>query len=166
MKQIIFLSLVSILLISATIYRLAPGSGTVVDDSKIHWYSIEEALAEHQKTNKKIFIDMYTDWCGWCKVMDKKTFTDPNVIRYLNEHFIAVKFNAEQPDPVLFNGRTYQYMPVGRRGVHGLAYELLDQRASYPSFVLLSENLTRIGIIKGYKAPEPFLTLMEEHLTL
>ena len=53
----------------------------------VKWYSLEEAVALQKKKPKKIFIDMYTDWCGWCKRMDATTFTDPAVSAYLNENF-------------------------------------------------------------------------------
>ena len=53
------------------------------------------ALDIAKKENKFIFVDTYTDWCSWCKVMDKKTFKDPKVIALLNEKFLPVKINAE-----------------------------------------------------------------------
>ena len=165
MKRIMLWSVLAALLVSATIYGFAPGN-TVVDDTTIKWYTFEEAIAAHRKNPKKIFIDTYTDWCRWCKVMDQKTFTNPDVIRYLNKNFYAVKFNAEQKEPVTFQGHTYEFVPSGRKGIHTLAYSLLDRQASYPSFVLLDEGLNRLGIIKGYKAPEPFLNLLEQHVEL
>jgi len=78
----------------------------------------------------------------------------------MNENFYAVKFNAEQQEPITFKGKEYEFMPGGRRGIHRLAYTLLDRQASYPSFVVLDAGLNRQNIIKGYKAPEPFLTLL------
>lgn len=131
-----------------------------ISETSIKWYTLEEAIQANQKSEKKFFIDIYTDWCGWCKVMDKKTFQDPAVIKYLNENFYAVKFNAEQQEPITFKGEAYEFMPSGKRGIHRLAYTLLDRQASYPSFVVLDARLNRQNIIKGYKAPEPFLTLL------
>ena len=58
--------------------------------------SWEETLNRAAKENKYIMVDAYTDWCGWCKVMDKKTFTDPNVASVINESFIPVKINFEK----------------------------------------------------------------------
>jgi len=128
-----------------------------IDNSAIHWYTIEEALAANEEEPKKIFIDMYTDWCGWCRVMDQKTFTNQDVITKLNTDYYPVKFNAEQEAPVTFKGYDYKFIPSGRKGIHGLAYTLLDQQPSYPSFVVLDKNLDRLNIIKGYLTPERFL---------
>ena len=128
-----------------------------IDNTAVHWYTIEEALAANEVEPKKIFIDMYTDWCGWCKVMDKNTFTNTEVITKLNSEYYPVKFNAEQEAPVNFNGRSYKFIPSGRKGIHELAYSLLDRKPSYPSFVVLDENLNRLNIIKGYLTPDRFL---------
>ena len=139
---------------------------TEISTTEIQWMSLEQALQANQKHEKKIFIDMYTSWCGWCKVMDQKTFTDPEVIRYINENFYAVKFDAEQKTPITYKGKKYEFIPTGRRGIHALAYELLNRNASYPSFVLLDENLTRIGILKGFKKPVQFLELLKSKVTI
>ena len=60
----------------------------------INWMTWDEANAANKVTPKKIFIDIYTDWCGWCKKMDKSTFQDASVIEALNKDFYAVKFDA------------------------------------------------------------------------
>ena len=119
----------------------------------VKWYSLEEAVALQKKKPKKIFIDMYTDWCGWCKRMDATTFTDPAVSAYLNENFYCVKFDAEQKNPVTFQGKTFNFITSGSRGYHELAAALLDGQLGYPSFVYLNEKLERITISPGYKQP-------------
>ena len=98
--------------------------------------------------------------------MDKKTFTDPKVIQYMNDNFYAVKFNAEQKEAITYKGKKYECIPTGRRGVHRLAYELMDRSASYPSFVLLDENLNSLGIIKGYLTPDPFLKKLKNKVAM
>ena len=127
---------------------------TNTTDAPIKWMSWDEAIKASENQPKKIFIDVYTDWCGWCKRMDKSTFTDPEVADYLNKHFYAVKFDAEQKDDIVYKGNTLKYMATGRRGVHELAYALLDGRLGYPAFVYLDENQDRITISPGYKTPE------------
>lgn len=131
-----------------------------IDNSAVQWYTIEEALAANEKNPKKLFIDVYTDWCGWCKVMDKKTFTDANVIKQLNDNYYPVKFNAEKAGPVTFKGRTYSLVPAGRKDIHEFAYALLDRSLSYPAFVVLDEKLDRVNIIKGFHAAEKFLPMI------
>ena len=71
----------------------------------IRWMNFTEAMAKRQTEPKKIFIDMYTDWCGWCKKMDKSTFADPTVGKFANEKFYAVKLNAESKKVIKYQGR-------------------------------------------------------------
>lgn len=127
----------------------------------IKWMTFEEALAANQKEQRKIFIDVYTDWCGWCKVMDKKTFTDQTVIDYMNEHYYAVKFNAEKEDPIVFQGKNFELVDGGRRPIHTLAYAMLDGQLSYPSYVYFNESVQRITISKGFKDAGRFLKELE-----
>ena len=84
-----------------------------VTEAGLAWYNIDD-LDQMNIGNRRVMVDMYTSWCGWCKVMDKKTFTDPNVVQYLNENFVLVKFNAERRNPVEFQGETYEWVNSGR----------------------------------------------------
>lgn len=135
-----------------------------IDDTKVSWLSLDEAMNKFDKKEKPIFIDFYTDWCKWCKVMDGNTFVNPEVIKYMNNNFYSVKFNAEQKQTVSFNGKEYKFMPAGRRGVHGLAYELLSQRPAYPAFVTLNKDLKPIGTIRGFKKADQFLASLQSQL--
>ena len=122
----------------------------------VKWMTFEEAVEKSKAEKRKIFIDVYTDWCGWCKVMDKKTFSDPDVARLLNENFYAVKFDAEQTEDVVFNGTTYKFVPYGNKGVHQLAAALLNNQLSYPTVVLVEEDFKSVSPIPGYKQREEF----------
>jgi thioredoxin-related protein len=117
---------------------------------KINWMSIEEAVERNKTEKRKIYIDVYTDWCGWCKHMDSTTFVQPAVAKYINEHYYAVKFNAEQQGDVVFNGQTYQFKRNGARGHHELAAYWLNNRLSFPTSVFLDENLNTIQPLGGY----------------
>lgn len=133
---------------------------TIVEDIK--WYTFEEAVEMNKTQPKKFLIDVYTDWCGWCKVMDKKTFTNDQVKAYVNEHFYAVKLDAEQKEEIIFNENKFEYVAnAGRRGIHTLAYSLLDGKMSYPSIVYLNEKFERIAIAPGYKTPEQIMSDLE-----
>ena len=105
------------------------------------WNEVEEALKEEKR---KIFVDVYTDWCGWCKQMDKTTFKDKEIINYINENFYAVKFNAEQKETITLDGKKYKYVKSGKRGYNQLAADLLKGRLSYPSIVFLNDDLSLI----------------------
>ena len=147
------IAIVSMSFVYAT-YKKFPAEEKV---DKIAWMTFEEAVEANKKAPKKMVIDMYTSWCGWCKVMDRETFTDPDVIEYINKHFYAVKFDAEQKEPIEFQGKTYEFVNAGRRGIHTLAYSLMQGKASYPSFVFLDENFKNLGVSKGFKKPEAFM---------
>ncbi|RMF03999.1 MAG: DUF255 domain-containing protein [Bacteroidetes bacterium] len=128
-------------------------------EAAIKWMSWEEAMAASKEAPKKIFIDVYTDWCGWCKRMDASTFTDEAVIKYMNENFYAVKFNAEGKDDKYYKGRKLVYRAdAGRRGVHELAIVLLNGRLGYPSFVYLDEQQEPLKVSPGYKTAEVLLS--------
>lgn len=127
-------------------------------DTAIQWMTFEEAVAKAQSdpNPKNIFIDFYTHWCGWCKVMDKQTFTDPNVIKYMNKYFYPVKFNAEQKEPITFMGKEYNFVAEGRNGYHQLAAEIMQGKLSYPTFVFLTPDFKIITPISGFVKPEDF----------
>lgn len=129
-------------------------------EDELKWYTWEEAVALNATRPKKIFVDVYTDWCGWCKRMDKATFNDPKVAAYLTEHFYPVKLNAEQKADIKFAGETFKFVDTGNgRGVHTLAYSLLDGQMQYPTVVYVNEKYERIMISPGYKEP---LDMMKE----
>ncbi|MCZ2101754.1 MAG: DUF255 domain-containing protein [Chitinophagales bacterium] len=133
-----------------------------IEKAVLQWITIEEASKIAEGNNKKKFlIDVYTDWCGWCKVMDEKTFTDPQVISYLNENFYVVKFNAEQKETVVYKGKRYEWQDEGRSGYNALSYELLNGRMSYPSLVYMNAKLEPIRISPGYKEPGRLLLELE-----
>ena len=140
-----------------------------VIEGDLKWYSWEEAAAACEKEPRKIFVDVYTDWCGWCKVMDKKTFPIPAVKSYIEENFYPVKLDAEQKEDIVWNGNTFSWRPAGKNGINMLAYSLLEGKTSYPTIVYLNEKFERIMISPGYKTPEQFLPELkfaaEEHYT-
>ena len=122
----------------------------------VKWLSWEQAVALSQKEKKKILLNVYTDWCGWCKRMDKATFQEPNLARYINDNFYPVKFDAEQRAEMEYKGKVYKYVKNGQRGYHELAAELLKGRLSFPTVVFLDEDMDVIQSIVGYKTPQQF----------
>jgi thioredoxin-related protein len=157
MKKTLFISLT---IITSALIALPGHSQTQQSSStaaaKIKWMDFEEATALNKKKPKKIFIDIYTDWCGWCKKMDASTFTNPVIVKYMNDNFYAVKFNAERKDTVTYNGKKFMNPnPSSPRSSHQLATELLSGRMSYPSYVFLDESLSKVTVVPGYrKSPE------------
>ena len=124
---------------------------------QIQWMSLSEALEAQKKEPKKIIMDVYTKWCGPCKLLDKKTFQNPDVSKYISEHYYAVKFNAEGQEEINFFNQTYtnpSYDPnrKGRNGTHQFTQYLGVK--GYPTMVFFSENGAPIMPVVGYLKPQ------------
>ena len=131
-------------------------SFTTFQAQEIKWMSMNEALAAQKKAPKKIFMDVYTTWCGPCKMLDRDTFSDKNVIKYVNENFYAVKFNAEGTEEVTYLDFTYtnpnyQEERKGRNAQHLFAHALKIN--SYPNLVFFKDNGDLIQALPGYRTP-------------
>jgi thioredoxin-related protein len=141
------------------------------DKAHVNWVSFEEAVELSEKKPKKILVDVYTDWCGWCKRMDKDTYMNKEIVSYINKNYYAVKLNAEMKDTVHFRNVIFVSQPGGRRATHELAISLLDSKMSYPTTVFLDENFNMLTRAPGYldaKKIEPILHFFNEnkHLEL
>ncbi|WP_242085580.1 thioredoxin family protein [Aestuariivivens sediminis] len=124
---------------------------------EINWLSLDNALALQKKTPKKIMMDVYTNWCGPCKMLDKNTFQNKDVVDYVNKHYYAVKFNGEGNEVVTFDNKTFEnpnYNPANanrRNAAHQLTGYL--QVSAYPTIVFFDEEANMIAPIRGYKTP-------------
>lgn len=139
-------------------------------NAKINWVSFEDAVKKNEKTPKKFIIDVYTDWCGWCKKMDKTTFRNPTIVEYINEYFYAIKLNAERTDTVILGEQIFvNQNPNQRRSAHELAIALLNGKMSYPSIVYLDENVEMLQAVPGFydaESIEPILHFFGEDIYL
>jgi len=164
MKKYLFFS-VGLLSLSAILFSSFVKQPNVkLVATSITWLSIEEAIKLNKETPKPIMIDVYTDWCKWCKVMDESTFQDPAMIEYVNQHFYAVKLDAEQKEAITLNGNSYAYQQMGRRGLNTIVVELLGQRPSYPSVVLLDKNMQQKKVLKGYQKTAQLMPQLKNYL--
>lgn len=155
-----FLILFSLLLISP-VAKAQNQPSESKPGASIKWLSFEEAVALNKKKPKMIFIDIYTDWCGWCKKMDKETFTDPEVVKYINKKYYAVKLNAEQKESIHFKDQDFvNPNPEKAKSTHNLASALLKNERLYPSYVILDKSSDWIYKMKGYQKPEVLLPLL------
>ncbi|OFY85216.1 MAG: hypothetical protein A3F72_05405 [Bacteroidetes bacterium RIFCSPLOWO2_12_FULL_35_15] len=129
----------------------------------VHWYTFSEAVELQKKVPKPIMVDVYTSWCGPCKMMSANTFGNEIIAKYLNDHFYPVKFNAETRDSVSFNGTVFRNNnPDGTaRPVHDFAASILDGKLMYPSIVFLNEEVKRIQIVTGYYKPDQFEPILK-----
>lgn len=146
MKKVVFTLVVMLISISAASQK-----------NKINWMSLEEAEAAQAIAPKKIMMDVYTSWCGPCKLLDKNTFQNPDVVKYVNEHYYAVKFNAEGNEKINFKSYVFEnpdYDPgrSGRNAQHQLAGAL--KITAYPTIVFFNESGETLLPVPGYKTPE------------
>ncbi|MGK4566087.1 thioredoxin family protein [Flavobacterium sp. 3HN19-14] len=137
-------------------------AGVAANAQEIKWLTLDEAFALQKTDPKPIFMDVYTDWCGPCKELDKKTFHDKSFMAYINTNYYAVKFNAEGNSEVIFQGRKYINSGFveerkGKNTMHDFI-QYLDL-PGYPTMVTFDRHGKISGRVVGYfKAEE----LMEE----
>lgn len=128
---------------------------------EVKWYSFEEGMKLAKKKHKYVIVDIYTDWCGWCKRMDNETFRNPEVVKSLNENFIAIKLNAESKEPIAFNGTIYSNPnPAKQKSTHQLAIALAGARLAYPTYIYLDSKGNNITGSQGYSQAEDLLPLL------
>lgn len=132
--------------------------GSIAVAQEINWMTFEEALTAQKKEPRKIMVDAYTKWCGPCRMLDKNTFHNKDVVKYINKNYYAIKFNAEGNEKIVYQGNTFtnpKYDPKKanrRNSGHQLAYHF-GVRA-YPTILFLDEKGNFIGPVPGYKTPQ------------
>lgn len=152
MKNLLIILLLGGLLSSTALAQTAQksGEGSGSASAEIEWLTIDEAQARNAEEPRPFFVDVYTDWCGWCKRMDKDTFSDADVAAYVNENFYAVKLDAESSTMVNYKGEVMSQTALAREwGVRG-----------YPTIVLIDEDLYSPQAKPGYRKPAAFLSLL------
>jgi thioredoxin-related protein len=123
---------------------------------EVKWHSIEEAIQLAKEEPRVIVIDVYTDWCGWCKRMDATTFSDPEVAAMMNKHFYPVKLNAEGKDDIVIGDRTFKFVDNGRKGYHEMAAIVTRGRLSYPTISYVDAEGKVLEAAPGYKTADQF----------
>ncbi len=136
-------------------------ANTTLNAQKVKWYTFEEAVELNKKEPRNILIDVYTDWCGWCKVMDEQTFSQPHIAKILNEQYYAVKFDAETKDTINFQGKAFVNTMQGKRPPHELAAALLQGKLSYPNIVFLNKQNNVLGALPGFKKPAEMEAILD-----
>ncbi|OSY87482.1 thioredoxin [Tenacibaculum holothuriorum] len=144
MRKIILLAVV--LLASVQSYAQA----------EVNWLTFEEALAKNKENPKPILVDLYTDWCGWCKKMDATTYKDGTIVKFINDNYYAVKMDGEGKNDISFKGKTFKFVQQGRSKYHELAAAIMKGKMSYPSTAFFNADEQLIQTVPGYLTKERF----------
>lgn len=122
---------------------------------KLVWEDWNTGYEKALKQNKIILVDAYTEWCGWCKKMDRDTYTNADVVKKINQHFVAIKFNPEVE---------HSSYKVGDQTLTNLQlYSLLCQGKStgFPTVYYITPGKNSLVIDPGYKGPDDFIKILD-----
>ena len=121
------------------------------EKTSLQWKNFNEGITEARKTNKKILIDVYTDWCGWCKKMDKEVYANKDIASYLADRYIVVKLDAESESKLNYDDKTMSEMQLAQGfGVTG-----------YPTTIFMKANGDAITLVAGYIPAETFINVVK-----
>ena len=123
------------------------------------WISLDEAQKQLNLAKKPVLIDLYTDWCGWCKVMDKQTYANKNVAGYLKEHFYSVKVNAESQKKITWMDKQFTFNPQYK--TNEFAIYLTGGQLSYPTTVIIPTDGSGPQAIPGFLKPADFEIILK-----
>jgi thioredoxin-related protein len=129
---------------------LAPLVAGAAVAAPVAWHGWNEGLAAAAGGTKPVIVDVYTDWCGWCKRMDRDTYSRPEIGDYLNKHFVMVRLNAEGPEKLSYAGQSL----TARALAGGF------QVTGYPTTIFLKPDGTHLVNVPGYIPADQFLKLV------
>lgn len=136
-----------VMVLAALVFAMHSFAG---EKPQLRWRSFNDGMAEAKKSGRKVMIDVYTSWCGWCKKMDKDTYSDATVADYLNRKYVAIKLDAESSNKLQYQGKPYTERELAEAfGVSG-----------YPSIIFLNETGEPITVYPGYADAGKFKTVL------
>ena len=120
------------------------------DAPAIEWQPVAQALVDAPKGGKLIVLDVYTDWCGWCKRMDRDTYADSNVVSYIKAKYVASKMNPEKKGTLVYDGKEFSLGEFSAAlGIRG-----------YPATVFFNQKGEVLTMVAGYMKPDEFLKIL------
>lgn len=148
MKKFLIVSSAALMILAIVI---ANKSGARAGEHSVVWTTVSDALEKAPKQQKMIVLDVYTDWCGWCKRMDKDSYEEAQVAAYINQRYIAAKMNPEKQGTITFDGKEYTQAQFAQAlGITG-----------YPATVFFNEKGEVLTMVSGYLGPAEFLKILK-----
>ena len=145
MKYLKHITLAALLVFAFALAMAADNEGGSSEEKTsegIQWMSYDAGLQKAAKENKHVFIDFTAKWCGYCKKMDRETFSKPEVIDMINKSFVPVRVDGDSQQELNIDGYkiTESNLTKQEFGVRG-----------YPTFWFLKSDGTKLGAITGYR---------------
>lgn len=125
-------------------------------DTALTFYDWNTGYLKAKRLNKILLVDVYTEWCGWCKVMDRETYKNASIIKQLNKDFVCVKFNPE----ITKKDFVFDTTTIDNKFLQAF---LFDRRSGgYPTttFWINPSKKERLEVIPGYKDPSAFAAIL------
>jgi len=142
----------SVLALAAAFAAPALGAG------EVGWLNWDQGTPEAAITGRPILVDVYTDWCGWCRRIDRDVYAREDVSDYLSRHFVTVRLNAESLDTARYADRTWTERGLAQR----------FRVRSYPTTLFLRPGGEHLVSVPGYVPADRFLLMLryvgEDHI--
>ena len=129
------------------------------EKEKISWLSLNEVNLKLKTETRPVLIDLFTNWCYWCKVMDKKTYNNSKVTSYINEHFYAVKLDAESREALAWNNKDYRYNPKTK--LNDFTMYVTRGQPGFPTTVIFPEMKLEPASIPGFMNPKEIEAILK-----
>ena len=150
MKKLLYIGFSLVLVFTTQSFEMA-------QEATLKWEDWNTGYKKGIAENKIILVDAYTDWCGWCKKMDKDTYSDPDIIKKINKNFVAIKFNPELEKTYFIDSTSY----TGRE-LHAMLSK--EYRTGYPTTYFILPQNNKLFINPGYEDPARFSATLDRML--
>ena len=144
MKRIAALSTLVVALATTAAFAAAPVANSP------DWRAWNDGMKQASTTGRPVIVDVYTNWCGWCRRMDKDVYQQAEIADYLKRKFVTIKLNAEAQDGARWQGRDYTSQDLSQQ----------FRVSGYPTTIFLRSTGEHMANVPGYVPADRFLLLL------